>query len=58
MGLCYRAVNLLAGLMKSRIYLACLIGCSNETFSIGYIIPSFVDRQHFKTEQTCMGSSV
>ena len=49
------AVNLHAKLVKSRTYLACLFGCSHVPFSTCYIIPSFVARQHLKTEQTCMG---
>ena len=42
----YSAVNLHARLMKFLSKLACLFGCSQVPYSMFYIVPTFVARQH------------
>ena len=54
----YSAVNLHARVMKSRLKLARLFGCSQEPYLMCYIVPTFVARQHKKTRQTSLDGSV
>ena len=42
----YSGMNLYARLMKSCPKLACLFGCSHITYSMCYLVPAFVARQH------------